>query len=76
MDIVTKKRIEQNKDIVKRMKQGEPLMGKAEDTWFPPRQIIKKDMELVNRLYGTTTTVKKEKPKTFLKIVNDDYTET
>jgi hypothetical protein len=42
-----------NQEIIKRMKQGEPLSSfSSADSWFPPRPRIEKDPEAVKRLYG------------------------
>jgi hypothetical protein len=53
-----KKRRERNISLVQRMKRGEDLMNSAkEDTYFPPRPMIKKDLEVMNKLYKKTTPI-------------------
>lgn len=44
-------RKEKNKDILERMKQGDPLQYPSQETWFQPRKIIKKDKKLVSKVY-------------------------
>lgn len=41
-----------NADIVKRFKMGDPLQGKASETWYPLRPTIQKDMVAMAKLYG------------------------
>jgi len=46
-------RDERNKDIVKRMRGGDPLSSfDAMDSWYPIRPPIKKDEKEVEKLYG------------------------
>ena len=60
-----KEREERNKDIVRRMKAGDPLCGTdVMESWFPIRPPIKKDKKEIERLYG------KDEPK--LKEVGKD----
>ena len=44
-------RKQKNKDILERMKQGDPLQSPSQETWFPPRKIIKKDKKVLTKLY-------------------------
>jgi len=42
-------RDKENRDLVRRLKAGEPLNRyKPEDTWFPPRPNIKKDKKVLD----------------------------
>jgi len=42
-----------NKDIIERMRRGDSLVAMpAEATWFPPRPLIQKNKNDVERLYG------------------------
>jgi len=44
------RRKKENADIVRRMKQGDPLQRiSSSATWFPPRQPIKKDKRFVEK---------------------------
>ena len=57
-----------NKDLVRRMKKGENLTAyNTQDTWFPNRPLIKKDKELIKKLYNEET-----KGKIALKKVEDE----
>lgn len=45
-------RSQHNKDILRRMRGGEPLMSfDSRDSWYPPRPTIKKDAREVQRVY-------------------------
>lgn len=42
-----------NKELVERMRAGERLSNfSAQLSWFPPRPQIKKDENLISKLYG------------------------
>lgn len=46
-------REEHNKDLIRRMRNGEPLTSfNSESSWFPPRPIIEKNTEALSKLYG------------------------
>ena len=41
-----------NEQLIRRMKSGEPLWSyDSKASWFPPRPMIEKDPEAINRLY-------------------------
>lgn len=41
---IERKRRKRNRELVERMKQGDPLQGDSLDTWFPDRPIQKHDL--------------------------------
>lgn len=46
-------RKERNKDLILRMQRKEALWSyDSQASWFPPRPIVKKDMDHVRELYG------------------------
>lgn len=46
-------RLQKNNDLIRRMRSGEDLRVMTPDqTFFPPRPVIKKDAQLMLRLYG------------------------
>lgn len=50
-----KQRLERNADLVRRMKLGESLaLIPTDQTFFPPRPSLKKDLKAINRLYTPT----------------------
>lgn len=50
-------RKERNLSLVKKMRNGESLNSfNSVDSWFPPRPIIEKDGEAIQRLYGKGAT--------------------
>lgn len=51
MDIKNRRK-QENKDIIARMRRGEPLQRSPEGSFFPPRKKIKKDEKLMAKLYG------------------------
>ena len=41
-----------NEDILERMKSGESLQRySAQDSWYPPRPVIKKDRNAISMIY-------------------------
>lgn len=51
-------RMQRNRDLLRRMESGANLsLMSPEQTFFPPRPLIKKDKEIIQALYG------KEPPK-------------
>ena len=46
-------RKDRNKDLVERLKAGDPLNSPMDhvDTWWPPRPIIEKDVKEIKRVY-------------------------
>ena len=66
------KRRKHNEDLIRRFKAGMNILNySAEDTWFPPREIIKKDKEKVKQLYGEEVKIVGDK-KTYIALVKDD----
>jgi|AACY02.9.fsa_nt_gi hypothetical protein len=48
----------QNKELILKMRKGEPLKGfDSQSSWFPPRPIIQKDKDAIGRLYAKTSAV-------------------
>lgn len=46
-------RAEENKNLLERVKRGESISRcSTQDTWWQPRQIIKKDPKALEKLYG------------------------
>lgn len=45
------KRRARNQDILRRLHNGESLIGNPASTWFPERPSIKKDPKLIAALY-------------------------
>jgi len=59
-------RLLRNADILRRMRNGDPLNTvDSRASWFPPRPIIKKDLTEMARLYRTD--VPQEERKTWEK---------
>ncbi len=57
-----KLRDEHNKDLIRRMRNGEPLTSfDSHSSWFPPRPTIEKDSNAISQLYGETTEAKSDK---------------
>lgn len=57
---IRKLRKRHNHDLIKRMREGDPLKGfDNQSSWFPPRPVIKKDEKAIAKLYkspdGTLT---------------------
>lgn len=47
------KRKERNKNLIERMRHGDPLnLIEPQATWYPPRPIIAKNKQDIARLYG------------------------
>lgn len=47
-----KTRTKRNRDLVKRMRSGEPLGSfNTEDSWFPSRPVLQKDKKVIDKLY-------------------------
>lgn len=45
-------RKKRNKDLLKRMQDGDPLQTHdAYSSWYPPRPVIKKDKDAISKLY-------------------------
>ena len=70
-------RSQRNRDILNRRLQGDALMGRPQDTWFPPRPSIKKDEEAVKRLYERLDNETPAKQPTaeivsYLRVVTED----
>ena len=54
-----------NKDLIRRMENGEPLSAfNSQASWFPPRKIIEKDRAAVKQLYGETIDPRLNKSET------------
>lgn len=52
------KRKQANYELIQRMRAGSPLQRfSAQQSWFPPRPIIKKDRRAVARLYASATPI-------------------
>ena len=52
MNKAEEKRKKANDDILKRMKNGDPLTSfSSHFSWFPPRPIVKKDKKAIAILY-------------------------
>jgi len=66
-----KQRIENNQDILRRMKGGDSLQYNASLTWFPPRPQLKKDSKLVKELYGDNVDVVGEEKKFKINLVKE-----
>ncbi len=50
---LNKIRSSHNKELIRRMRNGESLTSfDSQSSWFPPRPIIEKDAEAINRLYS------------------------
>lgn len=50
-------RRQRNSDLVRRMRRGDPLKPMDLDlSRFPPRQMIKKDLDVIQRLYSGLNT--------------------
>ena len=46
------KRTARNRDIIRRMRNGDPLTSfDSRSSWFPPRPILEKDKDAMARLY-------------------------
>lgn len=64
-----KRRKEENKRIIAKLKRGEDIsMVSAESTWYPPRPIIQKDL---SKLY-TNRQVKQKNNRNMFSIVKED----
>ncbi len=51
-----------NKDVLMRMKKGEPFSRfDSYTSWFPPRPIVKKDQSGMRKLYGRKSFIKVQK---------------
>lgn len=50
MDDLQKRRA-RNNEVLRRLKNGESLVGNPQSTWFPERPSIKKDPNLIAALY-------------------------
>ncbi len=49
-------RQEHNRDLIRRMRNGEPLTSfDSQSSWFPPRPIIEKNQKEISRLYSAPT---------------------
>lgn len=49
--MIKKNITKRNKEIIKRLKNGEDLkLYSTYDSWFPPRPVIKKDKNLIKKL--------------------------
>jgi len=43
-----------NKELIRRMRNGDSLTSfDSQSSWFPPREIIEKDQNEMDRLYGS-----------------------
>ncbi|MBM4252488.1 MAG: hypothetical protein FJ146_10995 [Deltaproteobacteria bacterium] len=52
-------RKQHNSDLIRRMRNGEPLNTiDSKSSWYPPRPVIKKDESEMARVYGTSVTEK------------------
>ncbi len=61
---VVELRKKHNQQLIRRMKEGDPLKSfDSFSSWFPPRPIIEKDSDAVKRLYGQKTEVMKSEKK-------------
>ena len=55
-------RLQRNADILRRMRNGDPLNAvDSRASWFPPRPLVKKDLVEMARLYNTTVPPKDKK---------------
>lgn len=65
-------RLMRNADILRRMRNGDPLNAvDSKASWFPPRPIIKKDLVEMARLYSDAPMVAKDQwSKASLKTVD------
>lgn len=55
-------RLMRNADILRRMRNGDPLNAvDSKASWFPPRPIIKKDLVEMARLYSDAPTAAKNR---------------
>ena len=53
-----------NMDLVRRMRNGESLTTyDSKASWYPPRPIIEKDQEAIERLYSDPVAAKEERRK-------------
>lgn len=66
-------RTEHNRDLIRRMRNGEPLTSfDSHASWFPPRPTIEKNQEALVQLYGTAEKEGRETPSTkALKLIKD-----
>lgn len=69
------KRKQYNLDIISRMKSGDLLQFNASKSWYPLRPCIKKDKELVKKLYGDRVKIVGEPEICELKVVKDNERE-
>jgi len=70
--IEKEKRKKHNDDLLRRFKKGENILNyNSSDTWFPPRPVIKKDKDLVKKLYGDDAEVIGNK-KPYIDLVKED----
>jgi hypothetical protein len=52
---IRQRREKENRDLIERMKRGEPLNRlPPEATWFPPRPSIAKNKKDIERVYSST----------------------
>ena len=53
-EVEEERRKRKNADVISRMRSGDPLvLIPISDTWFPPRPLVTKDRESIQKLYGT-----------------------
>ena len=53
-------RKQHNSDIIKRLRNGEPLKSfDSQSSWFPPRPVIGKDKRLLSKLYPSSNSSKR-----------------
>lgn len=63
-------RKQHNSDLIRRMRNGEPLNTiDSKSSWYPPRPVIKKDEGEMARVYGTPITEKDQ--EVALSVVED-----
>ena len=72
----SRQRREHNRDLIRRMRNGEPLTSfDSQSSWFPPRPTIEKDNDAIAKLYGGEPKAKPAKQSKPLKVdastVND-----
>ncbi len=48
---IREKRRKANEDLLRRVDAGEVTQGNSQASWWPDRPIIKKDVELMKKLY-------------------------
>lgn len=67
-----KSRKEHNSDLIRRMRDNEPLKSfDSQASWFPPRPIIEKDKDAVTRLYGRREGEVKPKAQPVSRVTED-----